>query len=115
MDKKAFGKQIQKYRNRSGYSQEKLAELMGCSAIFISYIERGEKMPGFDNLIKLANILGVSVDILLGGELKEYSIAKLKDIEKKLKEFPIKEQRKMLEVIDAVITVEKEYLEKKMK
>lgn len=50
-----------------------------------------------------------------GGELKEYSIAKLKDIEKKLKEFPIKEQRKMLEVIDAVITVEKEYLEKKMK
>lgn len=100
MDKKAFGKQIQKYRNRSGYSQEKLAELMGCSAIFISYIERGEKMPGFDNLIKLANILGVSVDILLGGELKE---------------FPIKEQRKMLEVIDAVITVEKEYLEKKMK
>ena len=28
MDKKAFGKQIQKYRNRSGYSQEKLAELM---------------------------------------------------------------------------------------
>ena len=67
------------------------------------------------HLIKLANILGVSVDILLGGELKEYSIAKLKDIEKKLKEFPIKEQRKMLEVIDAVITVEKEYLEKKMK
>lgn len=91
------------------------SELMGCSAIFISYIERGEKMPGIDNLIKLANILGVSVDILLGGELKGYSIAKLKDVEKQLKELSIREQEKVLEIIDTVITVEKEYLEKKMK
>ena len=55
---KELGDRIKKLRSQTGLSQEKLAELMGCSAIFIFYIERGEKMPGIDNLIKLANILG---------------------------------------------------------
>lgn len=37
MDKKAFGKQLQRYRERAGYSQEALAEQIECSTIFISY------------------------------------------------------------------------------
>lgn len=45
MDKKTFGKELQKYRELVGYSQEKLAEYVGCSAIFISYVERGENPP----------------------------------------------------------------------
>lgn len=52
MDKKSFGKQLQRYRERAGYSQEALAELVECSTIFISYIERGEKSPSLDTLIK---------------------------------------------------------------
>ena len=55
MNRKSFGKQLQKYRERAGYSQEKLAEKIECSTIFISYIERGVKSPGLDNLIRLAN------------------------------------------------------------
>ena len=45
MDKKALGKELQKYRERAGYSQETLAEVINCSAIFISYIERGVNLP----------------------------------------------------------------------
>ena len=45
MDKKMFGKQLQKYRELAGYSQEDLAEKADCSTIFISYIERGQKSP----------------------------------------------------------------------
>lgn len=41
MNRENFGKQLQKYRERAGYSQEKLAEKIECSTIFISYIERG--------------------------------------------------------------------------
>lgn len=66
MDKKSFGKQLQRYRERAGYSQEALAELVECSTIFISYIERGEKSPSLDTLIKLANALDISVDIFWG-------------------------------------------------
>lgn len=47
MDKKAFGKQLQRYRERAGYSQEALAEKIECSSIFISYIERGAKPLGW--------------------------------------------------------------------
>ena len=36
MNRKSLGKQIQKYRERAGYSQEKLAEIIECSTIFIS-------------------------------------------------------------------------------
>ena len=88
MDKKAFGKQLQLYRERAGYSQEALAEQTECSTIFISYIERGEKSPSLDTLVKLANALDISVDILLGKELKNYTSEKLKYIESQLKNLP---------------------------
>lgn len=39
MNRKSFGKQLQKYRERAGYSQEKLAEKIECSTIFISYMQ----------------------------------------------------------------------------
>ena len=85
MNRKSLGKQIQKYRERAGYSQEKLAEIIECSTIFISYIERGVKSPGLDKLMKIANALDVSVDILLGKDLASYNTERLKDIEQQLK------------------------------
>lgn len=113
MDKISFGKQLQKYRERAGYSQEKLAEKIECSTIFISYMERGVKSPGLDTLIKLANALDVSVDILLGKELSSYSIEKLKDIENRLKLFPAHEQQKLLDMVDSIISVEWNYTNQK--
>lgn len=113
MDKISFGKQLQEYRERAGYSQEKLAEKIECSTIFISYMERGVKSPGLDTLIKLANALDVSVDILLGKELSSYSIEKLKDIENRLKLFPAHEQQKLLDMVDSIISVEWNYTNQK--
>lgn len=109
MDKKLFGKRIQKYRERAGYSQEKLAEKIECSTIFISYIERGEKLPGLDNLINLANALDTSVDVLLGKELTSYSISRLKDIEKQLLPLPTANQEKLLEIMDSIISIEQNF------
>ena len=106
MNRKSLGKQIQKYRERAGYSQEKLAEIIECSTIFISYIERGDKSPGLDKLIKIANTLDVSVDILLGKELVSYNTERLKDIEQQLKELPEQEQLKILDIIDSIISIE---------
>ena len=109
MDKKSFGKQLQRYRERAGYSQEALAELVECSTIFISYIERGEKSPSLDTLIKLANALDISVDILLGKELKHYTFEKLKYIEEQMKNLPASDQQKILDIVDSVVAVELNY------
>ena len=91
MNRKSFGKQLQKYRERAGYSQEKLAEKIECSTIFISYIERGVKSPGLDNLIRLANALDVSADLLLGTAISTYNLTMLKDIEKRIQMLPASE------------------------
>lgn len=109
MDKKCFGKQLQKYRERAGYSQEKLAEKIDCSTIFISYIERGVKSPGLDTLIRLANALDISVDLLLGSELLSYNFTKLRDIEKRIQMLPELEQLKLLDILDSIISVELKY------
>ena len=86
--------------------QEKLAEKIECSTIFISYIERGVKSPGLDNLIRLANALDVSVDLLLGTAISTYNLTILKDIEKRIQMLPASEQQKLLDIFDAVISVE---------
>lgn len=90
----------------AGYSQEKLAEIIECSTIFISYIERGVKSPGLDKLMKIANALDVSVDILLGKDLASYNTERLKDIEQQLKKLPEQEQLKILDMIDSIISIE---------
>jgi len=45
-------------------TQEDLAEHCGYSVEFISLIERGINAPTIDGLEKLANALGVEVDII---------------------------------------------------
>lgn len=37
MNRENFGKQLQKYRERAGYSQEKLAEKIECNNFYILY------------------------------------------------------------------------------
>ena len=106
MNRKSLGKQIKKNKEKAGYSQEKLAEIIECSTIFISYIERGVKSPGLDKLMKIANALDVSVDILLGKDLASYNTERLKDIEQQLKKLPEQEQLKILDMIDSIISIE---------
>lgn len=113
MDKKFFGMQLQKYRDKAGYTQEFLAEQIGCSSIFISFIERGEKAPSVDTLIKLSNALNISIDCMLGTELNCYPSEKLKQIAKRLSELPVYEQQKILTIFESIITIEiNHYLKK---
>lgn len=109
MDKKAFGKHLQKYREKAGYSQELLAEKIGCSTIFISYMERGEKSPSLNTLIKLSNVLNISADILLGNESSHYNSEVLKNISKRLNTLPPKDQKRILDVFESIISIELNY------
>lgn len=109
MNKKSFGKQLQKYRERAGYSQEYLAEKIECSSIFISYIERGVKSPSLDTLIKLSNALDVSIDLLLGKELSHYNSERLKYIGEQLLKLPNQQQQRFLDIMESAVFVELNY------
>lgn len=56
-----LGKNIHKYRNIKGISQEKLAEYSGLHRTYIGAVERGERNISIDNIEKIANALDVDI------------------------------------------------------
>jgi len=80
-----IGRKIKKLREERGISQQRLAELMGVSRPTISQIENGERKICIDELMKLSEIFGISVEILLGLEKQPEVILKEKKKEKKTK------------------------------
>lgn len=65
---KHLGRRIKDARVLAGLTQEKLAEKVGVSRAAISRWELGEIEPKIENLVKLASVLDVSADYLLGIE-----------------------------------------------
>ncbi len=64
---KQFGRNLWKARRRAGFSQEELGKLTSLHRTHIGYMEKGERLPRADNLVKLASALAVRVDELLQG------------------------------------------------
>lgn len=60
-----LGRRIREERHRLNLTQEKLSETINVSTTYIGQIERGERCPTLDTLIKISNSLGVSIDYLL--------------------------------------------------
>lgn len=59
--KEKLGQKIQRLRRSSGYSQEKLAELVRISRTHMGHIEQGRKSPSLKVLERLARVLQVPV------------------------------------------------------
>jgi transcriptional regulator with XRE-family HTH domain len=60
-----FGRNLFMARRRAGLSQEALAALAGLHRTEIGMLERGERLPRIDTLMKLAGSLEVPVTDLL--------------------------------------------------
>ena len=58
---KTLRKNLKKYRNENGYTQEKLSFEAEISADYISEIERGKKIPSIKTLEKIANALKIKI------------------------------------------------------
>ena len=62
-----FADSLRTIRKKHGLSQQKLAEKAGLSYVMIAKIEQGAtKEPIVVSMIKLADVLGVSLDELVG-------------------------------------------------
>ena len=60
-----LGQRIRTLRKEKNIKQEKLAELVDKTTEHISFIERGERAPSLELLLKLAQVLDVSLPYLL--------------------------------------------------
>jgi transcriptional regulator with XRE-family HTH domain len=65
------GERIREVREELQMNQEQLAERAGLSKGFLSDVENNKRNIGSENLLKIANVLGASVDYLLRGEVSE--------------------------------------------
>ena len=57
---------IKQLREADGMSQRELGERIGISGPAVAMWESGENRPSLTNLEKLADVLGVSIDAILG-------------------------------------------------
>ena len=63
-----FGKRLKTLRNKSGYTQENLAEILETTSKTVGRLERGETWPSIEMLTLLRSEFNVSADYLLFGE-----------------------------------------------
>lgn len=66
-----FSKRLKKIREEKKLSQAELAQKADLQTAAVSHFETGQRKPSFDNLKRLADALNVSVDYLLGREIKD--------------------------------------------
>lgn len=62
-----LGKRVHELRAAKKWSQEEFAHVSGLHRTYIGQIERGEKNISFENLLKVAGVLGVTLSELLSG------------------------------------------------
>jgi transcriptional regulator with XRE-family HTH domain len=78
-----FGEKVRKLRKERGWSQDELGRQVGIHGRHVGKYEIGRAMPNADTVVKIADVLGVSIDYLLRDELEEGSVpgAALRDRE----------------------------------
>lgn len=70
-----IGNNIKKIRNKEKISQERLAELIGKSAHFISLLERGESGLSVSTLLDICKALDTDTNSIFAGTLDSKSYA----------------------------------------
>lgn len=79
-----FSEQLKKLRQEKHLSQENLAEQLFISRQAISKWENGDTTPDLDNLIKISEILGASLDELVLGKSPEKIVERVIEKEKNM-------------------------------
>lgn len=61
-----FPERLKTLREESGFTQQHLAEVLNLTSGAVSHYENGTNEPTIETLIRIADILNVSVDYLVG-------------------------------------------------
>ena len=103
MDRYSIGKNLRQCRLAKKMRQEDLAEKTNLSPNYIGMLERGEKLPALDTFIDILNALDASADVVLADVLNARYEIKTSLISEKVQKLSSKEQKTVLDIVDAVI------------
>ena len=99
---KRLGKNIQKYRELAGKSQEELSEYIGVSVTSISNIERGANYPSFENFIKILNFINASPNMVMFDMVEQAQITRASELWEKMKKLSAEERNKIFKIIEVM-------------
>lgn len=102
----SFGKRLQEARKKKGFSQEFIAKELNTKAPVIGRYERDEMKPSIEVATKLADLLEVSLDYLVGKtdvELDRTTMERILEVSRFTKE----DRAHIFSVIDAFIAKRK--------
>ncbi len=71
IDYQQIGRRIRSEREKLNLTVEKLSEIMDLTPNYLGKVERGEKNPSLQTLVKISNCLRVSIDYLIYGEVQK--------------------------------------------
>lgn len=77
-----FGDRLRRFREEKDITQQQMAELIPMNQSNYSKIERNIQQPSLDQLIRIVEILNITLDELLGIDPSIYLKRKVKEIEK---------------------------------
>lgn len=98
---KSIGNRIKEVRMMKQLSQADLAEFTDMSASYISHIETGIKKASLESLVRIANVLGITVDRLLYGNQPNNQKEYLGEFSELLKDCNSGEKRILFDVAAA--------------
>lgn len=98
----SFGKRLLEARKKKGVSQEDLANSLNTKGPVIGRYERDEMKPSIEAAAKMADILGVSLDWLVGHTDLEFDKDMVSRIQEVTKMNP-KEREHVFAMLDAFI------------
>ena len=103
MDAKALGSNIHKYRLAKGLTQDAAAEKCGLSTNYFRQIELGHKVPRLETFLRIAEVLEVSTDLLLVGNLSWAAATRSNDLYQRIERLPAKQQNYILDAVEALV------------
>ncbi len=99
----SIGRNIRHFRTDKNMKQEVLAEKTDLSANYIGMIERGEKIPSLNSLIRIANALEVTSDMLLCDLVTRSYCVKNSVLMDRISKLSSKEQQKIYAVVETML------------
>lgn len=99
---KDLGLKIKSIRMQRQYTQEKLAELVGCNTSHISNIENNYTKASLNVLLSIANALNTSIDNLLKDQYSDSDDILLNEIMDAARKLNKTEKEKILKIIDII-------------
>lgn len=107
----SFGERLAQLRKTAGYTQVEFATEVGVTQRMVAYYEAPDAQPPAHLLPQMAQVLGVSVDVLLGlSELRSPKRIATNRLERRLLEidkFDPKAKRQITQLLDSFIEAEK--------